>query len=244
MNQDYKDPFDFEKEDKTPKKTVHPESDDLVTNLRSDLIAASEAEPARKNIFQQLNPKILIGIIIGLIIIAIILYLIIGSGRSILERKLIALKQLEPTFTQQIIPTKVFATNTPVKPSNTPTTLPTILPTYTAIPVVISSPTSTPVPIAATAISESGCRDVISITLADVGQTLCVRGTIIETVTNPTNFMVIFSKDKGSFYWLTYDLVWSQAELNTCYQTTGKIDQIANSPIMLFSYNNLPEICP
>jgi hypothetical protein len=38
--------------------------------------------------------------------------------------------------------------------------------------------------------------------------------------------------------------VWSQAELDTCYQTTGKIDQIANSPVLIFGYSNLPEICP
>jgi hypothetical protein len=56
--------------------------------------------------------------------------------------------------------------------------------------------------------------------------------------------MVIFSTEKGSFYLVTYDLIWTQGELDTCYQVTGKIDQIANSPIMLFSYNNLPEVCP
>jgi hypothetical protein len=244
MSQDYRDPFDNKNEDKTPKKTEHPESDDLVTNLRSDLIAASEVEPAKNTFFQKINPKVLLGIIIGIIILAIILYLLIGPGRSILEAKLITLKQHEPTYTQEILPTAVSATNTPGKPNNTPTKLPTIRATNTAIPKVLSSATSIPVTITATPTSDLSCRDALSITLADVGQTLCVRGTIIETVTNPTNFMVIFSKEKGSFYWLTYDLVWSQAELGTCYQTTGKIDQIVNSPILLFSYSNLPEICP
>jgi hypothetical protein len=67
---------------------------------------------------------------------------------------------------------------------------------------------------------------------------------VIETIANPTNFMVIFNTEKGSFYWVTYDLVWSQAELDTCYQTTGTIDKIANSPILVFGYSNLPEPCP
>jgi hypothetical protein len=244
MNQDNRDPFDYFKDEQAPKKTEPPESDDLITNLRSDLLAASEVEPAKKNILQQVTPKILIGIFIGLLIIALILYLLIGPGRSILERKLIALKREEPTYTQQVKPTAIPATGTPLKPSSTPTHTPTIRPTNTEIAVINASPTQIPPTATVTPTSESACRDALSVTLADVGQTLCVRGTIIETVANPTNFMVIFSKEKGSFYWLTYDLVWSQAELDTCYQTTGKIDQIANSPILLFGYSNLPEICP
>ena len=244
MNQDNRDPFDYLKDEKAPKEPETPASDDMVTNLRSDLIAASEVEPARKNILQQLNPKLLIGIFIGLLIIAIIMYLLIGPGRAILENKLITLKRNEPTYTQQIKPTAISVTDTPVKPSSTPTKKPTVHPTNTAIAVVISSPTQIPATETLTPTTESGCRDALSITVADVGQTLCVQGTVIETVTNPSNFMVIFSKEKGSFYWLTYDLVWSQAELDTCYQTTGKIDQIANSPVLIFGYSNLPEICP
>jgi len=244
MNQDNRDPFDYLKDEKAPKEPELPASDDLVTNLRSDLLAASEVEPARKNIFQQVNPKLLVGIFLGLFIIALIMYLLIGPGRSILEKKLLTLKRNEPTYTQQIKPTAISATNTPVKPSSTPTKNPTVRPTNTVIAVVISSPTQIPATEILTPTAESGCRDALSITLADVGQTLCTRGTIIETVANPTNFMVIFSKEKGSFYWLTYDLVWSQAELDTCYQTTGKIDQIANSPVLIFGYSNLPEICP
>jgi len=246
MNQDNRDPFDYLKDEKAPKEPEPPASDDLVTNLRSDLLAASEVEPAKKNIFQQVNPKLLVGIFIGLLIIALIMYMLIGPGRSILEKKLLSLRRNEPTYTQQINVTAISVTNTPIMPNSTPTKTPTIRPTNTAIAEVITSPSQIPLTATATLArtSESSCRETLSITVADVGQTLCVQGTIIETITNPTNFMVIFSTEKGSFYWLTYDLVWSQAELDTCYQTTGKIDQIANSPVLIFGYSNLPEICP
>jgi hypothetical protein len=207
MIQEERDPFDYYKDEKDPEKLEQSTSDDIVTNLRSDMLAASEVEPAQKNIFQLINLKLLIGIFIGLIILGLILYSLIGPGRSFLEEKLVSLKRMEATSAQQI-------------------------PSLTRVP-----DTSTPT-------SVSSCRDALTITLADVGQALCVQGTVIETITNPTNFMVIFSAEKGSFYWLSYDLVWSQAELDTCYQTTGTIDQIANSPVLVFGYNNLPKPCP
>jgi hypothetical protein len=159
-----------------------------------------------------------------------------------LERSLSTLKSTVPTSTQQIMPTAVSITETPEKPTSTSTRIPTSRPTNTQIVELITSPTQIPATVTPT--SDSGCRDALTITLADVGQTLCVQGTIIETLTRPTNFMVIFSTDKGSFYWVTYDLVWSQAELDTCYRTTGTIDQIANSPVLVFGYSNLPELCP
>jgi hypothetical protein len=80
--------------------------------------------------------------------------------------------------------------------------------------------------------------------LADVGQTLCVQGTVIKTKANPTDFMVVFSNEKGAFYWVTYDLIWSQGELDTCYRIKGTIGKIANSPVLVFGYSNLPELCP
>jgi hypothetical protein len=242
MNQQERDPFDYFRDEKTPQKPEEPASDDIVTNLRSDLLAASEVEPAKKSIFQQVDIKLIVGVIIALVIICVILYLLVGAGRSVLEKKLVNLKQMEPTFTQQIKPTPIPATFTPPQPSNTPSKSPTVRPTNSVIVEITPSPTNIPATLTPT--SGSGCRDALTITLADVGQTLCVQGTVIETIANPTNFMVIFNTEKGSFYWVTYDLVWSQAELDTCYQTTGTIDKIANSPILVFGYSNLPEPCP
>src|SRR4030042_1650427 len=242
MNQEGHDPFDYFRDDTAPKKPEQTSSDDLVNNLRSDLLAASEVEPAEKSIIQQVNPKLLVGIFIGICILCLLLYSLIGPGRSILERKLVSLKRMEATSTKQITPPQITPTDIQVKPSGTPTKIPTVRPTNTVIPEIIVS--STQIQTTTTPTSGSGCRDALTITVADVGQTLCVQGTIIETVTKPTYFMVIFNTEKGSFYWVTYDLVWSQSKLDTCYQTNGTINQIGISPMLVFSYSNLPEPCP
>jgi len=73
---------------------------------------------------------------------------------------------------------------------------------------------------------------------------LCVQGTVIEIIDKPNYFMLIFSNKPASFYWVSYDMVWSQAEVDTCYQIRGTIKQIANSPILVFDYSNIPEVCP
>jgi hypothetical protein len=98
--------------------------------------------------------------------------------------------------------------------------------------VLVSTPTS------------NACRDVLSITLDDVGQTLCVQGTVTELISNPNNFMVVFSFQPGAFYWVTYDMVWSKAEVNKCYQVTGEILKINKNPVLVFDYRNIPEECP
>jgi len=242
MNQEGPDPFDYFRDDTAPKKPEQTSSDDLVNNLRSDLLAASEVEPAKKSIIQEVNPKLIVGIFIGIVILGLILYSLMGPGRTILERKLASLKRMEATSTKQITPTQIPTTDIPVKPSGTPTKIPTVRPTNTVNPEIIVSPTK--IQATTTPPSGAGCRDALTITVADVGQTLCVQGTIIETVTKPAYFMVIFNTKKGSFYWVTYDLVWSQAKLDTCYQTNGTINQIGISPMLVFSYSNLPEPCP
>ena len=242
MNQEDRDPYDYFRDEITPKKTEQPTSDDIVNSLRSDLLIASIVEPEEETIVQQVNPKLIMGIAIGGAVLCWFIFLVIGPGRSMLESGLKRLKSNVPTPTQQIMSTISTATYTPIVPSSTPTHIPTIHPTNTSVVEIVTSPT--PMPPITTPTSESTCRDVLTITEADVGQTVCVRGTIIETITYPTYFMVIFNPAKASFYWVTYDLVWSQAELNNCYQTTGKIDQIGISPVLVFGYNTLPEPCP
>lgn len=242
MNLDERDPFDYFNDENVPIKPEQSSSGNLVNNLRSELQASSEVEPADDTILQKLNLKLIVGIIIGIVILCLIFILLMGPGRSMLERRLVSLKRAAPTYTQQVKVTPIPNTKTPDRPTHTITKNPTTRPTNTAtIEAVVMS---TQIPASVTPTSDSGCRDVLTVTLADVGQTLCVQGTIIETIANPTNFMVIFSTEKGSFYWVTYDLVWFQAELDTCYRTTGTIDQIANSPVLLFGYYNLPEECP
>jgi hypothetical protein len=244
MNQEEHDPFDYFRDEKPPQEPEQSSSDDIVNNLRSDLLSASEVEPTKKSFFQQVDIKLIVGIIIGVVIIGLILFLLVGAGRSFLERRLTSLKQMEATSTQQNTLTPIPVTNTPMKPSNTPTIISTVRPTNTVVSEIVASPTQIPATTAPTPMSVSDCRDALTITLADVGKTLCIRGIVIETIANPSNFMVIFSTESGSFYWVSYDVVWSDAELDTCYQTVGTISQIASSPILIFGYGNIPEPCP
>lgn len=242
FNQEESEPFDYFSEVKEAQKQTKSTIGNLVTAMRSDMVPASDAQPSKKSIFQQENLKLAVGILLSLVIIGLVWYILAGPGRPVLERNLVSLVNKELTPTQNVTPSPLPATNSPPRPSNTPYSTPTIRPTNT--PIIEIVPSETLMPETTILASSSGCRDVSTITLADVGQTLCVQGIVIETITDPIYFMVIFSNKPGAFYWVSYDLVWSEAELDTCYQTHGTIDQIANSPVLLFNYSNLPEECP
>ncbi len=242
FNQEENKPFDYFNQVKSTQKQEKSSIGDLVTSLRTDMLPASEEEPAKKNIFERENLKVAVGILLGLVIIGWILFTIAGPGRPILERGLAGLAHKELTTTQNVTPSLIPAANTSPRPSNTPNSSPTAPPTNT--PVVAFAISPTPLPPTATPTPTSDCRDVMSITLADVGQPLCVQGIVIDTVTTQDYFMVIFSDQRGALYLVSYDLVWSEAKLNTCYRVYGTIEQIGNRPIMLFNLNNLPQACP
>lgn len=242
MNLQDRDPFDYYWEDKFPKKNDQPSSEEMVNNLRSDLLTASEVEPEEETVLQQVNPQVLAGIFIGIAILCMVIFSLIGPGRAILERRLASLKNKAATYTQQALPTTAPPTSTQRIQTSTPTLEPTIQPTNTSVVVVIATPT--PVPPSVTPTPESACRDALTITMEDVGKELCVQGTIIGTVTNPTYFMVVFNNARGSFYWVTYDMVWSEGKVGECYQVSGMIYQMGISPMLVFGYNSKPELCP
>jgi hypothetical protein len=242
FNEEESKPFDYFREVQAAKKQEKSVNENLVTALRSDLLSASEALPAKKSIFQRENLILAVGILLGLFIIVLIWYTIAGPGRPILEQNLVSLVHKRSSPSKQVTPTAILATNTPSQPTNTPYSSPTFRPTNTQIVEIATSPT--PISVVVTPTPTSSCRDALTITLADVGKSMCVQGVVIETVTNPIYFMLIFSNARGAFYWVSYDNVWSEAELDTCYQIEGTINQIANSPMLVFGYSNLPKVCP
>jgi hypothetical protein len=235
-------PFEYHKDVEEAKIQVKPSSENLINALRSDMLPASTVLPASKNIVQRLNLKIIGGVLIGLIILGWIWFSLVGPGRPILEHNLARLVNLKATSTQHVVPSPILPTNTPPQPSHTPFPSPMVHPSNTSTTKIVASPTKKPATITPT--PTPTCRDVSTITLADVGQTLCVQGTVIEIVDKPNYFMLVFNNQRGAFYWVSYDMVWSQAEVDTCYQIRGTISQIANSPILVFDYNNIPEVCP
>lgn len=238
---------DYFSDVKAAQKQDKPNVSNLVDALRSDMVPASDALPARESVLHRETLRIIVGIVLGVIVISFIFYLLIGPGRPILEHNLSILAHNATTPSPTVTQTLVSSTKTPSQPTitansptQTPSSTPSAKPTNTPVVQIMASPTHlspTPSPTVVT------CREARSITLADMGQMLCVQGVVLETISNPTNFMVIFSYERSAFYWVSYDVVWSQAMLKTCYQTNGKIEQIGNAPLLVFNYKNLPKVC-
>jgi hypothetical protein len=241
-DQDENQPFDYFKQVEHTKKPDKPSSENLVSAMRSDMLTTSDSTPAEKHTLEKIDLKVVVGVLLALFMVVLIWFILAGPGRPGLEHGLAVLVRHESSPTPLLVPSPIPATSTPLQPTKIPIARPTLRPSSTPTTRIVVSPT--PLEPTSTPTSASACRDALTITLVDVGQTLCVQGVVIETVERPNAFMVIFNSQPGSFYWVSYDMVWSKAKLDTCYQTTGKVEQIANSPIMLFSYNNLPEVCP
>jgi hypothetical protein len=247
-----KKPLGFFFEKGKSQKQEAEDTDRIVSTLRADMIQSSEAVPEQENVSEKFNIKLVIGIVISLVIFIVLIFLVTGSRRQMFAKGLQGLFNRGGTPSSMANSTPVFAMENQPGVNQTPEASATNQPTKTQTVIVpptavrtptqqepTKPPTNTP-----TATSSWQCRDALSITLDDVGQTVCTYGTVIETVEKSNNFMVIFSHERGAFYWVTYDLVWLKGEVDTCYFTTGKIDQIANTPILVFGYTNLPEICP
>jgi hypothetical protein len=234
-------PSGYFRSDKTTPKD-DPSINKILSSLRAEMLPAVEEQPAKKSIFQPEYLRIAVGILLGLFVLTLLWYLLVGPGRSDLEKNLASLVNREVTPTPSSTFTLLPSTSTPIPPSLTPSPTSTQRPTNT--PIVGLNLLATSATQESTPTASSACRQTTSITLNDVGKTMCVEGIILETVTNPTDFMVIFSYEKNAFYWVSYDLVWSIGEPDECYQIQGTIDRIGNSPVLVFGYQNLPEACP
>lgn len=240
---------------KAVKNEVKP-SPRVSTSLRSDRLPSSHAVPAGQKIHQRINFKLLVGLLLAILVLIALWYSLAGAGRPLLEQKLVSLLPTATRTVTVVIPSPSPSTDKPAVASSTPSLTPTLQPSNTPLPtltlrptntlVIVHTATDTLIPVTPTPIISPtpACWEATTITIEDVGKTLCIQGTVIETIDNPIGFMVIFSQEKGSLYWLSYDMVWSGARPGTCYQVEGTISQLANSPILLFGYDNIPEECP
>ncbi len=238
-------PFDYFRQEKADSPEEKDNTDRLITSLRADMLPASDATPEDETIIRKIDYKLLLGAIFGVIILVFIWIAILGPGRRLLEKNLAGIAGIGRTPTATQTPRSITVTASPVRATPTLTSSPTLKPTRTPLRVlqVTSTPNAPAITASATPASASDCREALSITLADIGKTMCVRGIVKELISNPTNFMVVFSAARGAFYWVSYDLVWTKGEVDQCYQVDGKINQIGNSPMLIFGYKNLPEVC-
>jgi hypothetical protein len=253
-SQEENQPFDYFANERTTQKRNALPSVNVVNKLRGDMLPSTEALPTKGSVFLRINLKIVLGVLLTFILFGLIIFSVSGAGRERLEKSLFGLYGITKTPTRVSTQTTLDVITIPRDTTQTPTSKPTSIPIKTPTAVVRMSPTPL-LPLATfvipiipsqtpSVIPSTACRDVGTITLTDVGQTLCVQGVVRELIAESTNFMVIFNSEKGAFYWVTYDMVWSEGEVDQCYQLSGKIDQIANSPVLVFNYNNIPVECP
>ena len=121
------------------------------------------------------------------------------------------------------------STNTPIL-TNTP------LPTNTEEPITITATVSP---------SESaGCVQALSVTLADAGKELCVQGIVYETMQQDNAFLILFSAEKGTFYFVVYDRVIPEAKPGVCIRFTGKVQRLLSSPVIAPKFRDAVEVCP
>ena len=217
--------------------------EDLSVSLRAEMLPASEISPdMRKFRTTRFNPRKLVAVLGFIILMGVGWFFYAGPGRPVLESVLSALArqpQLSVTATPTIpVQTEiVVASKITIRPSNTPTRTPFLSPSAT-LAAVLSTPTIEPSPT-----SVFGCVDVLTITMEDVGKTLCVRGVIEYFEARQSGFLIAFSNEKGAMYWVSYDLVWEPAKKSLCVEVTGEVMQIANTPVIVFGYTNLPVVC-
>lgn len=215
----------------------------LSKSLRSEMLPSSDIKPdLAKFRFSRLNP-VKIGYLLGFAIIIFMgWYVYAGAGRPVFEKVLRGLvSDNTPTQTPTaFIPniTQVVLSPTTTLPIiNTPTRTPVQLQTSTATISVIM-PSITP-----SMTSAPDCRDVLTVTMDDVGKTLCVRGIILNFEERESYFLIAFTSERGKLYWISYDGVWEAAIEGLCVELTAEVMQIANTPIMIFDVKNLPQIC-
>lgn len=210
--------------------------------LRAEIMPASEVSPDQPGIgtfIGRLNFRKVALVIVLLAIIGVSLICGFGPGKPVLENNL---QKLKDRYIQ--------TTST-----NTPTSVPVVkeTPQFVIIPSSSSTPTEENTPFPPTQVptltptltptDDDRCSNAVEVTVDDVGSILCVRGTITGLEEREVGFIIYFSDERGIFYLVTYDLVWDGADSGDCIQITGQIQQLGNTPVMVFGWNNLPELC-
>ena len=214
---------------------------DLGVRLRTEMLPASQASPRFKALRPRVNPSRVLTLLVLLVLAGLAWFFGLGPGRPSLEKGLLNLVNLARQVAAPT-PTVFRPTETLMPPTITPTVTRTVTPwpTRTAtLMISLNTPTITPTPT-----HESACQDFSTVTLDHLGQELCVQGTVLRVIENPGNTLIVFSDLPGTLYLVTYDVLWPEGTIGTCYQVTGEIQRLLNNPVIIFGYNNLPTECP
>lgn len=109
-----------------------------------------------------------------------------------------------------------------------------LVPTHTATHE-LSSPTQET--------TTSRCRSWQTISLDDVGQTLCVQGTIATAYKNEEASFIVFGRGPEDFYLLSYDHDLSGWRGGECVRHEGTVQQLGLNPVMVIGYNQTLKAC-
>jgi hypothetical protein len=124
---------------------------------------------------------------------------------------------------------------------STPTRFPTKRPTKTHVPGATQVMSKSD--IRYTPVSEdqapSGCTLWSNVSLADVGKTKCVYGTLENTAIRDGILYLTFSNNPEDFYFVHYGSGWWEGAQNTCHLAEGKIEQLGRSPVMVIDQYDL-----
>jgi len=217
-----------------------------------------------------LRKYILIGVVFLLFVL--LLFLALGPGKPVIRKGLNLLSAratrsptnvfiIKNTLTStgalsvskgtQSLPK---ATYTPVKPGITSTALIDVIPTQktTATTTLIRTSTPTSIPTATSTLEftptvpvleENGCTPALSVTLDDVGKTLCVTGMVVFTTQNDTAFSIYFSNDDGYFRIVIYDRIPTDIKKDVCIRVTGEVKMLTGIPVMALGYHDVIVFC-
>jgi len=234
------DPWNYKPMPPAPTRKRPVDERGVGARLRADILPASHASPRFKAYRPRFTLRKGMTTLLVLALVGLGWYFGIGPGRPGLERglaKLIHVARILNMPTSTPNPTE---TPSPLLPSMTPTVTVTLIPAASA---TRSIPTHTPTT-APSQTPASTCRDFSTVTLEDVGLEMCVQGMVLNVVENPGNTLIVFSNEAGAFYLVTYDVIWPDGTIGTCYQVTGEVQRLLGNPVIVFGYNNLPEECP
>ena len=206
-------PLLVEPADKTLVEPPAPQKDPVPPQYQSVSTPAASSSPKRSN---DNGCLIFVLILVGLMIGGYFL----GEGKTDI-RKLIS--QLAPTETSA-------PTSTP-RPTATPrpTQTRTRRPTRTA---TVRKPSSTPRS-SNTGVNSNGCQRWDTVTLADVGDEMCVYGIVrnawIDYQQNA--FFMTFGTEPGDMYMVVYNGWYFEEVENHCVQFEGEVMQLGQTPV-------------
>jgi len=212
--------------------------------LRAEmLLPTSQAIPEAGGIQSglRLNLGRLLGVLALLIVLGLGWVFVAGPGRPALENALLALAARSASPTPTLSPTPEATVTPPATPTSEASATPPPSRTPTQAP-----PTDTPTP-EASPTPESGCRDVSTFTLDDVGQEVCAQGTVLRLQQGESWTLVVFYNKAGTMYWVSYDVPYENVTQyvfeGVCAAVTGVVEDNEGTPILVFNWRNLPQPC-